>query len=100
MPPIDLCVGFLLAFAQRAGVSVPPFDLFVGFLLAFAQRAGVSVPPFDFSVAGVTSLSADTHKFGYAPKVGEQHTCPCHGFFNPNPHGRRVKRATFLKTQK
>jgi len=27
------------------------------------------VPSFDFSVAGVTSLSADTHKFGYAPKV-------------------------------
>jgi sphinganine-1-phosphate aldolase len=40
-----------------------------GFLLAFAGRLGLKLPPFDFSVAGVTSLSADTHKFGYAPKV-------------------------------
>ena len=43
--------------------------VFAGFLLAFAEGAGLPVPPFDFSVAGVTSLSADTHKFGYAPKV-------------------------------
>ena len=27
-----------------------------------------NVPPFDFRVAGVTSISADLHKFGYAPK--------------------------------
>ena len=26
------------------------------------------VPAFDFSVDGVTSISADTHKYGYAPK--------------------------------
>ena len=30
--------------------------------------AGYPLKPFDFRVPGVTSISADTHKFGYAPK--------------------------------
>ena len=30
--------------------------------------AGYPVKPFDFQVAGVTSISADTHKYGFAPK--------------------------------
>ena len=33
-----------------------------GFLLAFAESCGVQTEPFDFSVPGVTSISADTHK--------------------------------------
>ena len=40
-----------------------------GFLIVFADKIGVSLDPFDFRVDGVTSISADTHKFGYAPKV-------------------------------
>lgn len=39
-----------------------------GFMLPFVRRAGYPVPPFDFSVPGVTSLSADLHKYGYAAK--------------------------------
>ncbi|MBL8920181.1 MAG: aspartate aminotransferase family protein [Myxococcaceae bacterium] len=39
-----------------------------GFILAFAPDAGFRVPRFDFSLRGVTSMSADTHKFGYAAK--------------------------------
>ncbi|XP_021945961.1 sphingosine-1-phosphate lyase [Folsomia candida] len=39
-----------------------------GFLLAFMPYAGLPTPPFDFKVHGVTSISADTHKFGFAPK--------------------------------
>jgi sphinganine-1-phosphate aldolase len=39
-----------------------------GFLLPWAERLGRPVPPFDFRLPGVTSMSADTHKFGYAPK--------------------------------
>lgn len=39
-----------------------------GFLIAFMRRAGYPLPPFDFSLAGVTSMSADTHKYGFAPK--------------------------------
>ena len=39
-----------------------------GFVLPWAERLGYPVPPFDFRVPGVTSISADTHKYGYAPK--------------------------------
>lgn len=39
-----------------------------GFLLPFMKAAGYPVPPFDFQVPGVTSISADTHKYGQAPK--------------------------------
>lgn len=39
-----------------------------GFYLPFARKAGYDVPPFDFSVDGVTSMSADFHKYGYAAK--------------------------------
>ena len=33
-----------------------------------AKKLGYKVSPFDFSVSGVTSISADTHKYGYAAK--------------------------------
>ncbi|XP_050449057.1 sphingosine-1-phosphate lyase [Cataglyphis hispanica] len=39
-----------------------------GFLTCFMPDAGYDVPLSDFRLAGVTSLSADTHKYGYAPK--------------------------------
>ncbi|XP_068927209.1 sphingosine-1-phosphate lyase 1 isoform X1 [Petaurus breviceps papuanus] len=40
-----------------------------GFLIAFMQQAGYPLDqPFDFRVKGVTSISADTHKYGFAPK--------------------------------
>jgi glutamate/tyrosine decarboxylase-like PLP-dependent enzyme len=39
-----------------------------GFILPWAERLGFDVAPFDFRVPGVTSMSADTHKYGYAAK--------------------------------
>lgn len=39
-----------------------------GFILPWGERLGFPVPRFDFRVPGVTSISADTHKFGYALK--------------------------------
>ncbi len=39
-----------------------------GFVLPFAERLGREVPVWDFRVPGVTSISADIHKLGYAPK--------------------------------
>lgn len=40
-----------------------------GFLIVFMEKAGYPLEqPFDFRVEGVTSISADTHKYGYAPK--------------------------------
>ncbi|EDV22663.1 uncharacterized protein TRIADDRAFT_28705 [Trichoplax adhaerens] len=39
-----------------------------GFLLPFLNEAGYDDVQFDFAVEGVTSISADTHKYGFAPK--------------------------------
>ncbi|MHB8245890.1 MAG: pyridoxal phosphate-dependent decarboxylase family protein [Acidimicrobiales bacterium] len=39
-----------------------------GFILPFGQELGYDIPLFDFKVPGVTSISADTHKYGYAFK--------------------------------
>ena len=39
-----------------------------GFVLPFAEMLGRPIPPWDFRVDGVTSISADVHKLGYAPK--------------------------------
>jgi glutamate/tyrosine decarboxylase-like PLP-dependent enzyme len=39
-----------------------------GFVLPFVERLGRDVPPWDFRVDGVTTISADVHKLGYAPK--------------------------------
>lgn len=39
-----------------------------GYLLPFVEKLGHSVPPWDFRVPGVTSISADCHKYGYAAK--------------------------------
>jgi glutamate/tyrosine decarboxylase-like PLP-dependent enzyme len=39
-----------------------------GFILPFGEELGYAVPPFDFRLPGVTSISADTHKYGYAFK--------------------------------
>jgi glutamate/tyrosine decarboxylase-like PLP-dependent enzyme len=39
-----------------------------GFILPFARELGYDVAPFDLSVPGVTTMSADTHKYGYALK--------------------------------
>jgi sphinganine-1-phosphate aldolase len=39
-----------------------------GFVLPWAKKLGYNVPPFDFHLPGVTSISVDTHKFGYAAK--------------------------------
>lgn len=39
-----------------------------GFVLPWAEKLGYKVPQFDFRLPGVTSMSADTHKYGYAAK--------------------------------
>ncbi len=39
-----------------------------GLVLAYFRDLGHDTPAFDFSVPGVTSLSVDIHKYGFAPK--------------------------------
>ena len=39
-----------------------------GLMLPFLEQMGYEIAPFDFRVRGVTSISADIHKYGYSPK--------------------------------
>ena len=39
-----------------------------GYFLPFAEMLGRPIPRFDFRVPGVTTISADLHKFGYTAK--------------------------------
>lgn len=39
-----------------------------GFMAPFATKLGYNIPDWDFSVPGVTSISADLHKYAYAMK--------------------------------
>ena len=39
-----------------------------GFILPFMEMNGEELPPWDYRVPGVTSISADIHKYGYAAK--------------------------------
>lgn len=39
-----------------------------GFMLPWVEKLGYDIPPWDFRVAGVTSISADAHKFGFGAK--------------------------------
>jgi len=53
---VDCCLGsFIVPFLQLAG-------------LADGEDGRYKLTPFDFRVRGVTSISCDTHKYGFAPK--------------------------------
>ena len=39
-----------------------------GFIAPFAKAVGIAIPEFDFAVPGVTSITADLHKYGYTAK--------------------------------
>ena len=39
-----------------------------GFILPWIEKLGYDIPTFDFRLPGVTSMSADTHKYGYGLK--------------------------------
>ncbi|MFN3742612.1 MAG: pyridoxal phosphate-dependent decarboxylase family protein [Anaerolineales bacterium] len=56
------------ALAQKHGLLFHVDACVGGFMLPFVRKLGYPVPPFDFRVPGVTSISADLHKFGYAAK--------------------------------
>jgi sphinganine-1-phosphate aldolase len=58
----------LASLAAHAGAAFHTDACMGGFVLPFAEQLGRDVPPWDFRVDGVTSISADIHKLGYAPK--------------------------------
>ena len=58
-----------LAAARRTAASAStPTPASAGSCCRGPSGSGYDVPPFDFRVPGVTSMSADTHKYGYAAK--------------------------------
>jgi glutamate/tyrosine decarboxylase-like PLP-dependent enzyme len=61
-------ISELSELARGRGIGFHTDACLGGFLLPFAERLGYSVPPFDFRLPGVSSMSADTHKYGYAAK--------------------------------
>jgi glutamate/tyrosine decarboxylase-like PLP-dependent enzyme len=58
----------LAQLAATVGASMHVDACMGGFMLPFMELDGEPVPPWDFRVAGVTTISADVHKLGYAPK--------------------------------
>lgn len=62
--PIEELAGV----AVSAGIGFHVDACLGGFLLPWLERLGYPIPPFDFRIDGVTSMSADVHKYGYAAK--------------------------------
>ncbi|KAK7005826.1 Sphinganine-1-phosphate aldolase [Favolaschia claudopus] len=53
---VDCCLGsFIVPYLEKAG-------------LADGSNGKYKLSPFDFRVPGVTAISCDTHKYGFAPK--------------------------------
>ena len=58
----------IAALASERGILCHVDACMGGFLLPFLTQLGRFTEPFDFRVPGVTSISADVHKYGYASK--------------------------------
>jgi sphinganine-1-phosphate aldolase len=61
-------IGAIAALAESVDANCHVDACMGGFFLPFAEMLGRDVPLWDFRVPGVTSISADIHKLGYAPK--------------------------------
>ncbi|KAH3762619.1 Glutamate decarboxylase/sphingosine phosphate lyase [Pelomyxa schiedti] len=95
-------VAALGQLCSRAGIGLHVDACLGGFVLPFAKQLGYPVPNFDFLVEGVTSISCDTHKYGYAPKgtsvvLFESQELRSHAFFtDPDWPGGLYGSATLL----
>jgi sphinganine-1-phosphate aldolase len=58
----------LAAIAQERDIGMHVDGCLGGFILPWGEALGYPIPRFDFRIPGVTSISADTHKYGYALK--------------------------------
>ncbi len=58
----------IAALAGEHGLWMHSDGCIGGMILPFMKKLGEPIPPFDFAVPGVTSMSVDMHKFGYANK--------------------------------
>ncbi|MDP9463238.1 MAG: pyridoxal-dependent decarboxylase, partial [Actinomycetota bacterium] len=62
--PIDR----MSSLAVECGINLHVDGCLGGFILCWGESLGLAVPMFDFRLPGVTSISADTHKYGFALK--------------------------------
>jgi len=58
----------LAALTRSRNIGLHVDNCLGGFFLSGLQRAGLFRREFDFRVKGVTTISIDVHKYGYAPK--------------------------------
>jgi len=61
-------IGEVGALAQEKGLLFHVDACVGGIHLSFLRKLGYALPDFDFTVPGVTSISCDLHKYGYAAK--------------------------------
>jgi glutamate/tyrosine decarboxylase-like PLP-dependent enzyme len=61
-------IGEIAALAEARGISCHVDACMGGISLPMLDRLGHAIAPFDFRVPGVTSISVDLHKYGYALK--------------------------------
>jgi glutamate/tyrosine decarboxylase-like PLP-dependent enzyme len=54
--------------AERRGLWLHVDACVGGYIAPFVRMNGGDIPPFDFAVPGVSSMSADLHKYGYCAK--------------------------------
>lgn len=61
-------ISELAAIASKQGILCHVDACIGGFMLPWVEKLGNEVPLWDFRVPGVTSISADLHKYAYAAK--------------------------------
>ena len=61
-------IGMLSELALEHGLGLHVDGCLGGFILPWIEKLGYQVPVFDFRLPGVTSISCDTHKYGYSLK--------------------------------
>ena len=68
--PHGICdpIGDIASIARQHKLPFHVDGCIGGFMLPWVERLGFPVPEWDFRIKGVTSISADLHKFGYAAK--------------------------------
>ncbi len=88
-------ISDLGSLAQRRDVWLHVDACVGGYLAPFVRQIGRDIPDFDFGVPGVSSISADLHKFGFCPKPAstvfyrDADKAQHHHFdFNEWPNGR------------
>ena len=61
-------IADLAGLALRHGIHFHTDACVGGFALPFLRKLGEDIPAFDFSVPGVSTISADLHKYGFAAR--------------------------------